>query len=117
MAANNLSTVEIPDIQTPRGPTEAFVVPVRDDSMWPRYKPGEYALVEPSIAPEIGDDVLVRLTTGETMIRRLLSRDGGNQLGSLKTDDVLIAFPDDIASMHYVAHQVPAHKAKFWRSA
>jgi phage repressor protein C with HTH and peptisase S24 domain len=41
----------------------AFICPVIGDSMFPRFMPGEYVLVQPSRPPEIEDTVLVRLET------------------------------------------------------
>lgn len=51
----------------------AFLVAVEGPSMIPRYNPGEFALVEPGTTPDIEDDVLVRLATGQTILKRLLS--------------------------------------------
>ena len=90
----------------------AFLVPIVGDSMVPRYNPGEFALVEPATEPELEDDVLVRLTTGETMLKRLLARRGGVRLGSYNTQDTQTYQPEDITWMYYVAHPVPARKIK-----
>jgi len=95
----------------------AFVVCVRGDSMIPRYQPGEYALVEPSTAPEIEDDVLVRLATGETMLKRLLSRRAGVRLGSYNTAEVMTYREEDITWIYYVSHPIPARKIKHWVEA
>lgn len=92
----------------------AFVVCVRGDSMIPRYQPGEYALVEPSTEPEIEDDVLVRLSSGETMIKRLLSRRGGIRLGSYNSAEVMTYREEDITWIYYVSHPIPARKIKHW---
>lgn len=95
----------------------AFIVSVRGDSMIPRYQPGEYALVEPSTAPEIEDDVLVRLATGETMLKRLLSRRGGIRLGSYNSAEVMTYREEDIIWIYYVSHPIPARKIKHWVEA
>ncbi len=92
----------------------AFIVQVRGDSMAPRYMPGEYVLVEPSVAPEGGDEVLVRLASGETMLKRLLSRRNGIQLGSWNSPEVMNYSDADITWMYYVSNRVPAHKIKHW---
>lgn len=92
----------------------AFVVRVRGDSMIPRYQPGEFALVEPGTTPEIEDDVLVRLVSGETMLKRLLSRRGGVRLGSYNSAEVLTYPNEEIAWMYYVSHPIPARKIKHW---
>ncbi|KWK79405.1 hypothetical protein WM16_07630 [Burkholderia ubonensis] len=91
----------------------AFLSPVVGTSMAPRFNPGEFALVEPSTDPEIEDDVLVRLATGETMLKRLLSRrDGLIRLGSYSEHATYTYRPEEITWMYYVAHQVPARKIK-----
>lgn len=92
----------------------AFIVKVRGDSMSPRYMPGEHVLVEPSIPPEIEDDVLVRLASGETMIKRLLSRRSGIRLGSWNQAEVMTYAEREITWMYYVSNRVPAHKIKHW---
>lgn len=90
----------------------AFVCQVVGPSMVARYMPGEYALIEPNTAPEIEDDVLVRLETGETMLKRLLSRRGGVRLGSYADPAVLSYREDEITWMYYVAHPIPARRIK-----
>lgn len=92
----------------------AFIVKVNGDSMAPRYMPGEYVLIEPSIAPELEDDVLVRLANGKTLIKRLLSRRGGIRLGSYSTPEVLSFAEHEITWMYYVSNRVPSHKIKHW---
>jgi len=90
----------------------AFLSPVVGGSMAPRYNPGEFALVEPGTEPEIEDDVLVRLVTGETMLKRLLSRRGGIRLGSYAEQATFTYQPQEISWVYYVAHPVPARKIK-----
>lgn len=91
---------------------QAFLCPVTGDSMVPRFNPGEFALVEPNTTPELEDDVLVRLRTGETMLKRLLSRRGGIRLGSYNQTETYLYQPEDIVWMYYVPHPVPARKIK-----
>jgi phage repressor protein C with HTH and peptisase S24 domain len=90
----------------------AFACKVVGESMVPRYMPGEYALVEPDTAPELEDDVLVRLASGETMLKRLLSRRGGVRLGSYNSSEVLSFLENEITWMYYVAHPIPARRIK-----
>lgn len=80
--------------------------------MAPRYNPGEFALVEPSTDPELEDDVLVRLETGETMLKRLVSRRGGIQLASYNEPGSMLFKPEEITWIYYVAHPVPARKIR-----
>lgn len=91
----------------------AFLVRVEGDSMAPRYNPGEYALIEPSVAPELGDDVLVRLASGETLVKRLLARRNGHvQLASLNGPALLTYRLEEIVWLYYVAHPVPVRRIK-----
>lgn len=91
----------------------AFIVRVVGTSMVPKFTPGAYALVEPGTEPDIEDDVLVRLTNGQTMIKQLLSRRGHVRLGSYnKAHETLEYTKDEITWMYYVAYPVPARKIK-----
>lgn len=90
----------------------AFACRVVGDSMVPRYMPGEYALVEPNTAPELEDDVLVRLASGQTMLKRLLSRRGGIRLGSYNSPDVINLREDEVTWMYYVAHPIPTRRIR-----
>lgn len=92
----------------------AFIIKLHGDSMVPRYMPGEYVLIEPSIPPDLEDDVLVRLATGETMVKRLLSRRGGIRLGSYSTPEVMTFSDSEITWMYYISNRVPPHKIKHW---
>lgn len=90
----------------------AFACRVVGDSMVPRYMPGEYALVEPGTTPDLEDDVLVRLRTGETMLKRLLGRRSGIRLGSYNSPEVHTFKEDEITWMYYVAHPIPARRIR-----
>lgn len=103
-------TDELADVATVD--EHAFACRVVGDSMVPRFMPGEYALVEPGTAPDLEDDVLVRLTTGETMLKRLLSRRGGIRLGSYNSSEVHTFKEEEITWMYYVAHPIPARRIR-----
>tara|TARA_R110001599_G_scaffold171353_1_gene362408 strand:- start:432759 stop:433433 length:675 start_codon:yes stop_codon:yes gene_type:complete len=90
----------------------AFIVPIEGESMSPRFNPGEFALVEPNTAPELEDDVLVKLGDGKIMIKRLLSQRGVIRLGSYNSNEIISAPPETLVWMYYVAHPVPARKIK-----
>ncbi len=90
----------------------AFLVAVGGTSMVPRYNPDEYALVEPGTEPDLEDDVLVRLATGQTMLKRLLSRRSGWRFGSYNSQEVLFYAPEEVTWVYYVAHPVPRRKIK-----
>lgn len=81
----------------------AYALRVRGDSMHPRYMAGEFVIVEPSRAPQPGEDVIVGMNDGRKMIKRLnWIRDDEAQLVSVNDGyqplTVLLA---DIEFMHY----------------
>lgn len=104
------STDQYADVSTTD--EHAFACRVVGDSMVPRYMPGEFALVEPGTPPELEDDVLVRLTTGETMLKRLLSRRSGIRLGSYNGSEILTFTEEQVSWMYYVAHPIPAKRIR-----
>lgn len=90
----------------------AFLVEVSEESMIPKYTPGDFALVEPGTTPELEDDVLVRLSTGITMIKRLLSQRGAYRFGSYNSTATLHYKFEDVDWIYYIAHPVPRRKIK-----
>lgn len=90
----------------------AFLIEVQGLSMIPKYTPRNYALVEPSTEVEVEDDVLVRLKTGETMIKRLASRRDGYALSSYNDTVVHYFKEDEVDWIYYVAYPVPRKKIK-----
>ncbi|MDQ0082901.1 phage repressor protein C with HTH and peptisase S24 domain [Variovorax boronicumulans] len=91
---------------------QAFLVEVSEESMIPVYTPGNFALVEPGTEPEVEDDVLVRLSSGQTMIKRLLSQRGAYRFGSYNSTAVLHFRFEDVDWVYYIAHPVPRRKIK-----
>lgn len=106
----NGATGEFAEVAT--NDPRAFVWRVQDDEMAPRYMLGEYALVEPSVEPELEDDVLVLLSNGSVLLRRLVSRRGGIRLGSHVSSSVQMFREGEIAWMYYVAHPLPARRIR-----
>lgn len=104
------ATDEYAEVATPD--PHAFLCPIVGTSMVPKFNPGDFVLVEPSTEIEIEDDVLVRLATGETMVKRLTSKRGGIQLSSYNEPGTLLYKPEEISWMYYIAHYVPARKIK-----
>lgn len=49
----------------------AYALRIKGDSMHPRYRAGEYIVVTPSIEPQPGRDVVVKLRTGQSMLKQL----------------------------------------------
>jgi hypothetical protein len=80
--------------------------------MAPRYRQGEFCLVQPNTVPEIEDDVLVRLVTGETMLKRLLGVRGGLRLGSYNDDEIFTFADNEVLWCYYVVQPVPARNIK-----
>lgn len=94
------------------GDKNAFITRVEGNSMIPKYHHGGYALVEPNTEPEIEDDVLIKLTTGQVMLKKLTSRRGGVVLSSYGDQIIYTYTPDQIVWMYYVAYPVPSRKIK-----
>lgn len=62
----------------------AYALRVRGDSMHPRYRAGEFVVVEPSVEALPGDDVVVALYDGRKLLKELgWRRDGEVQLLSV----------------------------------
>lgn len=103
-------TDEYSDIHT--ADPHAFLVRIEGSSMYPKFETGNYVLVEPGTEPELEECVLVRLQSGETLIKRLLSRRHTIRLGSFSSPEILEYQPDDVTWMYYIAHEVPRRKIK-----
>lgn len=105
------------EIDYPTGHGEGFVVyPTRDknayalrvkgDSMRPRIKPGEYIVVLPNHQLIPGEEVIVRLKDGRSMVKVLGVRRGGTvELISINETDYRPITVDEteIEKIHYVA--------------
>lgn len=100
-----LANVDLPDDRW-------FLYRIADGNMAPRYILGDYALVEPSVEPEIEDDVLVRFADGKMAVMRLLSRRGGIRLGLWADQSTGTYAEDEITWMYYVSGFVPARKVR-----
>ena len=95
----------------------AFLVRVSGPSMIPVFNPGHFALVEPGTEPELEDDVLVRLSSGQTLIKRLLSRRDGFRFGSYNDPEILFYEPSEVTWIYYIAHPVPRRRIRTRTSA
>lgn len=92
---------------------QAFLAEVIGQSMYPKYESRNFALVEPNAPIDLEDVVLVRLNSGETLIKRLLSRRNGHiTLGSYNDSAVLEYAANDVSWMYYCAHEVPRKRIK-----
>ena len=92
-------------IHYPTSDPNAYALRVRGDSMHPRYRAGEYVVVEPGIEPQTGDDVIVSCTNGRKLLKQLnWTRDGEVQLLSINDSyGPLTISLSEIISIHLVA--------------
>lgn len=63
-------------VEYPTSDPNAYALRVRGDSMHPRYRAGEFVIVEPGIEPQDGDDVIVLCADGRKMLKQLNWRHG-----------------------------------------
>lgn len=86
----------------------AYALRVRGDSMHPRYRAGEFVVVEPSVEALPGDDVVVALVDGRKLLKELgWWRDGELQLLSVNNHFGPMTLERTwIASIHLVAGRV-----------
>jgi len=87
----------------------AYALRVRGDSMRPRIKPGEFVVVEPNRAPQVGDDVVVKTIDGRSMVKQLaLHRDGIVELRSVNEAHAPITLEEkEIVAMHKAYGALP----------
>lgn len=88
--------------------SSAFALRVRGDSMHPRYRAGEFIVVEPSIEAQPGDDVVVALKDGRKLLKELnWIRDGEVQLLSVNNHFAPLTLPlSAVLSIQLAAHRV-----------
>lgn len=92
-------------VEYPTTDANAYALRVRGDSMHPRYRAGEFIVIEPSIEPQTGDDVVVSLTDGRKLLKELnWMRDGEVQLLSVNNHyGPLTLQTCDVLYIHLVA--------------
>lgn len=91
-------------LDVPSNDATAYGLRVKGSSMSPRIYEGEVLLVEPGRQCNPGDDVVVKTTDGQIMVKVLIARRGGEiTLGSISNGDRLVFDQGQIASMHFVA--------------
>lgn len=83
---------------------DAYGLKVSGDSMHPRIKNGEYVLVEPNKTWYSGDEVMVRTTSGQTMIKEFIYlRDGMYRFDSVNSEHPPIHIAEhDVEDIHLV---------------
>lgn len=97
-------------IDYPTTDRNAYALRVRGDSMHPRYRAGEYIVVEPSIEPQPGEDVVVICRDGRKLLKTLAwTRGGSISLLSINNGHSPLTLDlTEIERMHTVAGVVPA---------
>lgn len=87
----------------------AYALRIKGDSMHPRYRAGEYIVVTPAIEPQPGRDVVVKLRTGQSMLKQLNWIRGGEiQLLSINNGYAPHTISlEDVESIQRVAGSVP----------
>ncbi len=99
------------DIQT--DDPNAYGLRVRGDSMMPAIRDGWYVLVEPNGCPNVGEYVLLKLHTGQRMVKELLyERDDSIGIMSVNGDLRRTIYRDELDSMQAVAAVVSPSKWK-----
>lgn len=95
-------------VEYPTSDTSAYALRVRGDSMHPRYRAGEFIVVEPSIEAQPGDDVVVSLVDGRKLLKELnWIRDGEVQLLSVNNHFGPLTIPlSDVNFIQLVAGRV-----------
>ena len=88
---------------------EAYSLRVRGESMSPRYLPGEFVGVDPCAEVLPSDEVIVQLSDGRRMMKRLLwMRDSQVCLESVNKDHPNIVIDcEEIQAMHLVLGHIP----------
>ncbi len=94
----------------PTADQNAYALRVRGDSMSPRYRQGQYIIVEPSIEPQPGDDVVVICKNGRKLLK-VMAWIRGDSVSLLSVNDghaPLTLDLSEVERMHTVAGTVPA---------
>lgn len=101
-------------VSYPSGDPNAYALRCEGDSMSPRYRHGEYVVIEPNQEVVPGDEVMIKTKNGRSMVKVFnYERDGRIYLESINENHGrLILAKDEIDKMHYVAGGV---KRTLWR--
>jgi phage repressor protein C with HTH and peptisase S24 domain len=89
------------------GDPRAIAFRVRNDSMIPRYSPGEVIVVQPRLSVRDGDYAVIVLVSGQRLLKKVVRVNGGWILRSLNS-----AYPDrpvnegEVAGMYLVKHHI-----------
>jgi SOS-response transcriptional repressor LexA len=88
----------------------AYALRVKGDSMHPRYRAGEFIVVTPSIEPQPGRDVVVKLKDGQKLLKQLNWIKGAEiQLLSINNGYAPMTIDlQDVEAIHRVGGSVPS---------
>lgn len=89
------------------GDPKAYALRIRNDSMVPRYHPGEIIVAQPQVRAKDGDYAVVQFVSEERVVKRIFRRDGRWVLHSenpLYSDREVL--DEDIASIHPIRHSI-----------
>ncbi|MNK59169.1 hypothetical protein D3C87_782690 [compost metagenome] len=90
---------------SPTAPSSSnvYVLTVRDNAMAPRYRAGELIFVTPGIKARVGHDVVVTLTDGRRLVRRLGRIESGQVRLLGVCDDATTVVPrTTVVSIHRI---------------
>lgn len=92
-------------VEWPARDQDAYALRCIGESMRPRIKPGEFAIIYPNHPPTSGDEVLVKATDGRVMIKELAYvRDGVMTLLSVNEAHGKVNIPlDNVEKCQFVA--------------
>jgi len=91
----------------------AYGLRVRGNSMMPAIRDGWYVLVEPNGTPSVGEYVLIKLVTGERMVKELLyQRAGSIEIVSVNGGERRTIYPEELEAIQAVAAVVSPSKWK-----
>lgn len=94
----------------------AFALRVKGDSMFPAIRDGWYVVVEPNSAPQPGDYVLIKLKSGQKMVKELLMQRQDSITVSSVNGDVRKTIDSGDIEAHYGVQSVAAIVSpKKWR--
>lgn len=101
-------------IEFPSRDPNAYALRGSGSSMEPRFRHGEYVIIEPNTEVHPGDEVMVRLVSGRTMAKIFAyKREGMVHLDSINKDHAQIAVPwEQVEKMHFIAGVA---KRNLWR--
>lgn len=92
----------------------AYGLQVVGDSMSPRIMAGEWIVVEPNTEPYPGDEVVVKTTEGEVMVKTLAARHGDTVILSSVNEAFkrITKHVSEIEFIHYVGPRLPARAVR-----